>query len=215
MNTSPPTNPVTLNEFSCIVSKCLVMLSTQSLFLDTKWTACFKLHCLVRSIMQSIPGSLSLSSTNVGIWTDFPWLLLVVLAVGLWEKGIKPGGIRGRAFILFVWGQTPAHAISKTVSLFSSAAHYTADIWELWHQQGPQGSSRSKLPDGATLAHQCEEASPSPPFFCATAFGFRDMKRARKLTISSSGRRALLAVVHCQIMVKRSPVFIVIVARQQ
>lgn len=45
------------------------------------------------------------------------------LAVGLREKGNKQGGIRGQAFILFVWGLTLGHAISKVVPLFSSAAH--------------------------------------------------------------------------------------------
>lgn len=40
------------------------------------------------------------------------------LAVGLREKGNMQGGIRGQAFILFVWGQTLGHTISKAVSLF-------------------------------------------------------------------------------------------------
>lgn len=106
------------------------------------------------------------------IFSDSPGCL----AVGLREKGNKQGGIRGQAFILFFGGKTLGHTISKAVSLFSSAAHYMATSKGLWPQRGPEGSSRSKLPDGATLAYQYEKAQHPTPLshpFCTSAFEFK------------------------------------------
>lgn len=78
------------------------LLSCCSEIKKLRMSCCECQSCSVSSILRRY--SALFASTKVGDVDKFCLTGPGCLAVGLWEKGNKQGGIRGQAFILFVWG---------------------------------------------------------------------------------------------------------------